>query len=57
MHDFIIGVFRNGKLLYAINKVRCTHAQAALIVAALDLGKSILCPGEYFAADYCKNLF
>ena len=51
---FLFGVFRNGILVFQIGlPVKCTHAQAALIVGLFDLTKEALMPGDYFACDYC----
>ncbi len=51
-HNFIFGVFNNGKLVFAFNKARCSHALASLIVGILDMGKGCLREGDYFACDY-----
>ena len=53
MHQFIFGIFCDNKLIMAFGtKVRCTHAQAALIVGILDAARLPLLPGHYIACDY-----
>ena len=52
-HCFVFGIFDNGRLVMALGKaIRCTHDQAALIVAILDAARLPLEPGHYVACDY-----
>ena len=51
-YDFIFGVFSAGKLVFAINRITCTHTMASLIVGVLDIGKASLMEDHYFACDY-----
>jgi hypothetical protein len=47
------GVYRSGKLVIPLGlPVVCTHKRAALIISILDLTKSSLIPGDYYACDY-----
>lgn len=55
IHRFNVGVFEEGRMLWIINQVECTHAQAAVIVAILDLTKESLPHGAYFAVDYINR--
>jgi hypothetical protein len=51
-YKFVFGVFNTGGLVFAKATIECTHAQAALLVAVLNLGAAVLNPGDYFAYDY-----
>ena len=53
MHNFIFGVFNNGKLVFQIGlTTKCTHYQAHIIVGLLGMAKCSLTQGDYFAYDY-----
>jgi len=52
---FIFGIFNRGKLIFAINKIKCTHVVASIIIGILNLGKESLKPGHYFACDFVKD--
>ena len=53
---FIIGVFRNGVLLFRIgNPIICTHEQASFVVDLLGCANMKLEPGDYLAYDFFNN--
>jgi len=55
-HTFIFGVFSKGKLVFPLGTpLKCSHITAAIIVGILDMAKSCLQKGYYFAADYQDN--
>ena len=56
MHNFIFGVFSNGKLVFPIGMpIYCSHITASIIVDILDTAKESLLTDHYFACDYYSN--
>lgn len=51
----IFGVFTRGKIVFILNTITCTEAQADFVVRLLDLGKDTLLPDHYFAYDYADR--
>ena len=49
---FTFGVFSKGKLIFAINRIKCTNIEAIIIVGILDMAKEALKDDHYFACEY-----
>ena len=52
IHKFVFGIFKERKLIFALNTTRCTHPVATSIVELFEKTKEYLQDGEYFAYDY-----
>ena len=57
IYDLSFGVFNKGKVVFLLNRTKCTMFVASIIVGILDLAKSSLAEGDYFACDFTKSLF